>query len=218
MAQSDNPGVPTGGAGGSGDDDFGTHEVRYYRGDFDAHTERTEAHTFEQARPAYQLGHAAGSNPAYLGRPYVEVEVELERSYQPQGETRWEHVRQYARRGFEWRSIVGGLALAAGGWWAGKALQSALSDVGEEDENAYRTHFESFPARPDKVTYDRARTGYLLGHTAAYNPDYRGRAYEEVEPELRQGFTGDNAGQYDALRDFTRYGYERGSTRAPGDV
>lgn len=214
MAQNDNL---VGGAGvPRDDDDFGVHEVRYYRGDFEAAPERVETHTFEQARPAYQLGHAAAANPEYAGRPYVEVEVELERSYQPQGETRWEHVRQYARRGFEWRSIVGGLALAAGGWWAGKQLQNALSDVGEEDENAYRTHYESFPARPDKVGYDRARTGYLLGHTAAHNPAYQGRAYDEVEPELRQGFTGDNAAQYDALRDFSRYGYERGSTRVRG--
>jgi hypothetical protein len=210
MAQNDN----IGGTGGNLDDDeFDVYDVRYYRADFDASNTRPEAHTYEQARPAYQLGHTAAATPAYQGRPYAEVEVELERSYQPQGETRWEHVRDYARRGFEWRTLLGGLALAAGGWWAGKQLVTAFNEWGEEDEKEYRTHFESYPSRPATLTYDRARTGYALGHVASRNPAYAGRPFEEVEPEIRSGFTGAHAGQYDLLRDFCRYGYERGTTR-----
>jgi hypothetical protein len=209
MAQNDNPG----GTGGNLDDEFGVYDVRYYRADFDAQPARPQTHTYEQARTGYQLGHTAATNPAYQGRPYTEVEVELERSYQPQGETRWEHVRDYARRGFEWRALLGGLALAAGGWWAGKQLHQAFGEMGEEDETDYRTHFESYPARPDTLTYDRARTGYTLGHVAARNPGYQGRTFDEVEPEIRRGFTGEYAGQYDTLRDFCRYGYERSATR-----
>ena len=210
MAQNDNLG---GNASGNRDDEFDVYDTRYYRGDFEANTARPATHSYEQARTGYQLGHAAAANPANQGRPYVEVEVELEQSYQPQGDTRWEHVRDYARRGFEWRGLVGGLALAAGGWWAGKQLLEAFNSVGEEDEKDYRTHFESFPNRPDKLPYDRARTGYLLGHTAARNPEYQGRTFGEVEPDLRRGFTGESADRFDTLREYSRYGYERGASR-----
>ncbi|HEV3048843.1 MAG TPA: hypothetical protein VGX50_00960, partial [Longimicrobium sp.] len=40
-----------------------------------------------------------------------------------------------------------------------------------------------------------------------------GRGYHEVEPHLRSGYTSRRAGNYDALADFGRRGYERGSTR-----
>jgi hypothetical protein len=217
MAQNDNYGSTggTGSTGGAGDmdDEFGVYDVRYYRADFEANPTRPQTHTYEQARTGYQLGHTAAANPSYQGRPYTEVEVELERSYQPQGEARWEHVRDYARRGFEWRTLLGGLAVAAGGWWAGKQLLEAFNEMGEEDEKEYRTHFETYPSRPATLTYDRARTGYALGHVASRNPTYTGRTFDEVEPEIRRGFSGEREGQYDLLRDFCRYGYERGTSR-----
>jgi hypothetical protein len=51
------------------------------------------------------------------------------------------------------------------------------------------------------------------GYAAARNPDYAARAYDDVEPHLRGGFTGPRAATYDSLRDFGRRGYERSSTR-----
>jgi hypothetical protein len=105
-------------------------------------------------------------------------------------------------------AVLGGLAATVGGWWLNRS--SGEAELGEEDETHYRTHFESHPARSSGLTYEHARTGYALGHVASRNPGYSGRSYDEVEPELRGGFTGEHAGSYDSLRDFTRYGYERG--------
>ncbi|MBB4637963.1 hypothetical protein [Longimicrobium terrae] len=208
-------GGPAGAAGAGGvtagdTDDFGVYDVQYYRGHFDSNPARPETHTYEQARTGYQAGHAAASTPAYAGRPFAEVEGYLERAYPATETTRWDQVRDYARHGFEWKTVVGGLALAAGGWWAGKQIVEALRTHNNEDEKHYRAHFESHPARQNGMTYDHARTGYVVGYTAARNPAYAGRSYTEVETDLRRGFTGANANEYEVLRDFCEAGYNRG--------
>lgn len=109
-------------------------------------------------------------------------------------------------------ALVGVLAGALGGWWAGRAMSSGAHELPEEHEEACRVHFVSYTMRPANVTYDDARPGYLLGYMASQNPDYTGRSYDDVENDLRRGFTDDYAARYDSLRDYARYGYERGST------
>lgn len=201
----------TGGVTDGDTDDFGVYDVQYYRGHFDSHPSRPETHTYEQARTGYQAGHIAAATPAYAGRPFAEVETDIQRTYPATETTRWEQVRDYARHGFEWKTVVGGLALAAGGWWAGKQIVEALRNHNNEDEKHYRAHFESHPSRQNGMTYDRARTGYVVGYTAARNPAYAGRSYAEVETDLRRGFTGANANEYELLRDFAETGYNRGA-------
>ena len=200
------------GTAGAHADDFEMYETRYYRGDFEARTDRPATHSYEEARSGYQLGHAAAAQPAYQGRGYQEVEVELERSYKPEGNRTFADVRDYVRQGFEWKTVLGGLALAAGGWWAGKQLVEALSEADEEDETHYRAHYDAHSARAS-ITYPEARTYYVIGYTAARNPAYSGRTFDEVEPEIRGSFTGSRASTYDSMRDFCRIGYERGRSR-----
>jgi hypothetical protein len=192
-------------------DDFGEAEVHYYRSDFDARTDRPADHTYDTARTGYQLGHTAAAQPTNQDREFMEVEVELEKEH-----GNFAAVREYARSGFEWKKVLGGLALAGGAYWAGKKVYEAVSGSHEE-ETHYRTHYESHPARTT-VTYPQARTYYVVGYTAARNPAYMGRSYDEIEPEIRRGFTGTRAQSYDSMRDFCRYGYERGSrgTRGTG--
>ena len=85
-------------------------------------------------------------------------------------------------------------------------------ELPEEHEEACRMHFISYTVRPVEMTYDDARPGYLLGYVAAGNPDYRGRSYDDVERDLRRGFTDDFADRYDTVRDYARFGFERGTT------
>jgi hypothetical protein len=197
-------GSQPGSAGGA--DDFATHET-VYRGDFEARTDRPETHTYEQARTGYQIGHTAAAQPANQGREFQEVEVELEQAHTG----KFAEVREYARQGFEWKTALGGLALAAGAYWAGKKAFDAISSSREE-ETHYRTHYESHPSRYT-VSYPQARTYYVIGYTASRNPDYAGRSFDEVEPEIRRGFTGRRASSYEQMRDFCRVGYERGTGR-----
>lgn len=107
-------------------------------------------------------------------------------------------------------AIVGSLAGALGGWWAGRRLSDSEFELAPDDEQACYAHFVALTVRPVE-SFDEARSGYALGHAAARNPSYRGRPFHEVEPELRRGFTGAATGEYDTLRDFARFGYERGT-------
>jgi hypothetical protein len=201
----------TGETGGAGDD-FDVHEPAYRRHYTTVGTETAgTTGTYDEARTGYAAGHAAASNPAYADRPYEEVEVDIERSV---GSERFGRVREFARHAYEWKGVIAGVALAAaGGYWASRKLASAASELSEEEERDCRTYYDTHAARSTGVPYSQARTVYVLGYVAGRNPEYAGRTYDDVEPHLRAGYTGRRAGNYDALRDFGRRGYERGSAR-----
>lgn len=185
----------------------------YYRRHLAVYTpESTGATAYDAVRPAYAYGHRAATVPAYTGRTFEEVEPELRREYGEE-ESKFDQVRDYVRQGFEWKTVLGGLALAAGGWWAGKKVYEAVAEMTEEDEQDCRVYYEAHPARSAGLSYERARAGYTLGYTAGRNPDYQGRLFDDVEPQLRGAYVGSYAGQYGTVSDFARRGYERGSTR-----
>lgn len=118
-------------------------------------------------------------------------------------------------------TIVGALIGAIGGGWAGFGAGEAaqLSDV---DEARFRSHFTGDPDRPADLGFERARTAYHLGALAARNPDYAGRSFDEVEPDLRQGWTTEVEGQHGAwgvMRRYARAGFDttRGAARTGAD-
>ncbi|HEU0014900.1 MAG TPA: hypothetical protein VFQ45_14530 [Longimicrobium sp.] len=201
----------TGGVDSRGTDDDFDVGMGYYQRHFERHPSRPATTSWDQARTGYALGHRAASNPAYAGRRFEEIEVEVTPEYEREG-GRFEAVREFARHGFEWKKLLGAVAVAAGGWWATRKVHEALSAMSEEDEQDCVVYFEAHPAR-ETVGYDRARSGYALGYAAGRNPDYAGRGWTEVEPHLQSGYMGSGEGDYTAIRDFTRRGYERGSAR-----
>ena len=101
--------------------------------------------------------------------------------------------------------IMGGLAGALGGWWAGEKAGRAAEDM-EEHDAYYRAHFEQ--QADDELGYDEARVGYGLGHVAGRNPDYSGRTFEQIEGDLRRGWTYERR-DFETLRPYVRTGYER---------
>lgn len=113
-------------------------------------------------------------------------------------------------------ALLGGIAGALGGWWAGREVAHDVALFSEEDERHYRTHWDSRVERPPELTYDRARIGYTIGHIAGRNPEYQGRRFEEIEPELRRGWAAEHGGEWEAMRDYVRQGYER--SRSVGEA
>lgn len=101
-------------------------------------------------------------------------------------------------------TIIGGIAGAAGGWWAGEKLGRAAEDMGDHEDH-YREHHRKTESGLD---YDDARIGYGVGHLAGRNPDYRDRAFEDVEPHLRAGWK-DTDYDYERMRPHVREAYER---------
>jgi uncharacterized protein (TIGR02271 family) len=109
-------------------------------------------------------------------------------------------------------TAIGAIAGAVGGWWSGKAAADAASNIDATDDDYYRQRF----AESGGSSYDTARPAYQLGHVAGFNPDYEGRSFDEVEPDLRRGWTGDvaaSSGDWSNVRDYAREGFERGQER-----
>lgn len=112
-------------------------------------------------------------------------------------------------------TIVGALVGAVGGGWAG--LAAAQTPPGADDEEYFREHHRTTNAHLADASYDRVRPAYHLGHVAARNPDYRGRSFDDVEPDLRRGWSdevGARHGDWATAREFARVGYERGARDA----
>jgi hypothetical protein len=170
--------------------------------------------SYDEVRPAYEFGHRAATNPSYSGRAFEEVEMDLQRDFGD--ESRFEKARDYVRDAFEWKTMLAGVAGAAGAWWAGRKVYDAIKDMNEEDERDVRSFYDAHPARSSGLPYDRARAGYALGYAAARNPDYTGRSFDEVEPHLRTGYMGSAAPQSEAVGEFARRGYDRAATRSTG--
>jgi hypothetical protein len=105
--------------------------------------------------------------------------------------------------------IVGGLAGAAGGWWAGRSVADAAGDFSAElDEHYRRLHEERYA---DRCGYEDARGFYRLGRLARRNPSYEGRSFGEIEPELRRGWSERGVGPFrtwDDVRPFVSAGFE----------
>lgn len=107
-------------------------------------------------------------------------------------------------------AAIGAIAGAVGGWWVGHASVVA-GDWTDHDEAYYREHYQSTAGADDR-TFDVSRPAYHLGHIASRNPDYQGRRFDEIEPDLRRGWTDElreRHGTWDSVRDRVRVGYER---------
>jgi hypothetical protein len=109
-------------------------------------------------------------------------------------------------------TILGAIAGTIGGWW--KKAAAERYELSRVDEEACRAHFTTVTVLSPGMTYERARTGYALGYVASRNPGYAGRNFDEIEADLRQGFGDEGYADYEALREFTRYGYDRGAGRS----
>ena len=107
-------------------------------------------------------------------------------------------------------TVIGGIAGAVGGWWTGRAVAEAATAVTTEDDDYYRKHYESSPIA-DR-SYDQVRPAYHVGHIAARNPDYRGRSFDDVDADLRRGWSSDHAQSWDSVRSYASEGYRRGTS------
>jgi hypothetical protein len=115
-------------------------------------------------------------------------------------------------------AVVGGFAGAVGGWWAGRAVVDVASGITNEDDAAYREHYEHADSRMADHAYEDVRYAYHLGHIARWNPEYRGRPFEEVEGELARAWTEDLRGRHGdwaVVRHFVRVGYMRSALPEP---
>ena len=121
-------------------------------------------------------------------------------------------------------TLIGGIAGAMGGWWTGRAITEAASSVTTDDDNFYRSHYESSPNKLADRGFEDVRPAYHLGHIAAHNPDYANRNFNEVEGDLQRGWSsaGQSTGDWSTVRPYASEGFNRsrsalGATAARAD-
>jgi hypothetical protein len=107
-------------------------------------------------------------------------------------------------------SIFGGAAEVLGDWWSTPSAREAGRSFGEEQERAARQHFDQSAPRADRA-YDTARPLYQFGHVAAHQPDYQGRSFREVEPDLERAWgeaQRSRYGDWPEVRDYVGRGFD----------
>ena len=133
--------------------------------------------------------------------------------------------------------MFGAMMNNMGGWWAqaGNAQHqgggSVQASFNSDADNRYRGHFEAHTqaggpggaqaggaqsgmqagaqARGTR-SYDEVRPLYHFGHMASQNPDYSGRGFHEVEPELQRHWGSEQSqrhGSWPEVRGFVEFGY-----------
>ena len=110
-------------------------------------------------------------------------------------------------------TIIGGIAGAVSGWWAGRAISESAYHATHDDE-FYRGHHAGAGS---ERSYDDVRPAYQLGHVAGRNPDYHGRTFDEVENDLRHGWSDDVStrhGSWDQVRGYARDAFTRSRSSA----
>lgn len=106
-------------------------------------------------------------------------------------------------------AVIGAIAGAAGGWWAGKGVADAFTD---KDYAAYRAHYAASPDYMADRSYDQVTPAYVAGHLAGRNPDYAGRTFDQIEPDLQRVWGEDFArkhGPWPAVRGYARAAFDR---------
>ena len=112
--------------------------------------------SYNDVRPAYQLGHLAGVNPDYRSRNFDEVEPHLQNAYSSAGHKNWTDVRSHARDAYSRGREVGDqrLTLAEEELRIGKR-QVQAGEVGLRKTVETEHVRESVPLMREEVTIER---------------------------------------------------------------
>jgi hypothetical protein len=108
--------------------------------------------------------------------------------------------------------IVYAIGQSLGGWWAEREVSVTVRQVTFDDDVVYRAHYDFSPTRLVDRSYEVVRPAYLIGHIAGANPAYDGRSFEDVENDLRTGWSEEiraKHGDWDAVRHYAKEAFGR---------
>jgi hypothetical protein len=106
-------------------------------------------------------------------------------------------------------SLVGSALSNLGDWWSTPDATRAARSFDQDRDRSCREHFESQQMSSDR-DYDQVRPLYQFGHVAGQNPDYRGRDFDDVEPDLRGAYeegARESAADWPEVRGYVGFGY-----------
>jgi len=123
------------------DDYYQNHHSSNYSS-LNAADRSTSTPSYNDVRPAYQLGHLAGVNPDYSSRGFDDVEPHLSSAYGTSGQSNWNDVRQYANDGWNRGRDVGTQRLGSTGMGSertafdGSSTNNTLGEHGRDLRNS----------------------------------------------------------------------------------
>jgi hypothetical protein len=88
---------------------FNDHDDNNYRQAYESRADRLADRSYEDVRPAYQLGHLASENPDYNGKNFEAIESDLQRGWSNDLRARhgdWGAVRPYAEEAYNSRMSI----------------------------------------------------------------------------------------------------------------
>jgi hypothetical protein len=88
---------------------FNEHDDNNYRQAYETRSDRLVDRSYEDVRPAYQLGHLASQNPDYSGQNFEAIEAELQSGWSNDLRAKhgdWAAVRPYAEEAYTSRTSV----------------------------------------------------------------------------------------------------------------
>ncbi len=128
----------------------------YYRGHYESSSTKLADRSYDDVRPAYQLGQVASLNPDYANKPWKDVSTDLQRGWTDEHTKKygdWNTVSNYAGEGYS-RGRSGLGAAAAG-------TANAAKDVGNKAANVVddmKDRVDGHPAsKPGKDSTDSSR-------------------------------------------------------------
>jgi hypothetical protein len=86
---------------------FTDHDDNNYRQAYESRNDRLADRSYEDVRPAYQLGHIASENPDYNGKSFEAIESDLQKGWGNDLRSKhgdWAAVRPYAQEAYVSRS------------------------------------------------------------------------------------------------------------------
>jgi len=113
-------------------------------------------------------------------------------------------------------AVVGGAIGAVAGGYAGKGAAEAVNPTVES--GYWRENFKTRPYYQTGRDYDYYEPAYRYGWESASRPNYHGRKFEDVEPELSRNwnsYRGTAKTEWNDVRDATRDAFHRVGSRTP---
>jgi uncharacterized protein YjbJ (UPF0337 family) len=112
-------------------------------------------------------------------------------------------------------ALVGGAIGAVAGGAAGKGVAESVNPTVEDEY--WRNEHKTRPYITKDKSYDYYQPAYKYGWESASKPNYMGRRFEEVEPDLEKNWSsyrGTHNAEWRDVRDATRDSYTRVHSRA----
>lgn len=161
----------------------GAGDETYYRSHYMSHMAMLGG-SYDDYDPAYKYGSTMASDPVYRGRSWDDVEPSLRGDWESKNpDSAWERFKAAVRHG--WDRMTGD----------------------DDDDSSYRSHWSSnYGGRGSYEDYEPA---YRYGSTMA-STTYKGRAWDEVEPELRSSWeTSHPSDAWERVKAGVRHGWDR---------